>query len=136
MAGFMGTALKVTWSWSGGTLPLADDYRTFNYTPSVAAIDDSAGADAAMSYVKGITSGALSWAGKIQSGSVAAYASAMAAGNVGTVTFYPQGLAAGQYRGTVPAWCNGFVYDIGYNDTANVSCSWMQNGLLADGTVA
>ena len=134
MAGFMGTALALDWIWASGTIAMNTDYRTFNYTPAVQQIDDTAGADIAMSYVKGLSSGALSFTGKMQAGSVSAWGSAFKEGNIGTVIFYPEGTALGKYHGTVPAIVNAMVTDMSYNDTYTVSISWLQNGTRAEGT--
>ncbi len=134
MAGYMGTALVVNWIWTGGTLAMNTDYRSFTHTPTVQAVDDTAGADAAQSFLKGVVSTNMAFSGKMQAGSLPAWGSALVEGAAGTVIFYPEGTAAGKYRGTVPAFCNGMVSELSYNDSVNVSVSWLGNGSRAEGT--
>jgi hypothetical protein len=135
MASYNGTALVLNWIWTGGTLGMNTDYRTFSYTPTIEMLEESAGSDAARLYIAGIKSGDLSAGGLMQAGSLPAYGSALIEGAAGTVIFYPEGTANGKYRGTIPAMCGGMNTNMAYQGLTEWAVTWTQNGARTEGTV-
>jgi hypothetical protein len=134
MPAFAGTSLKVNWIWASGTLAMDGDYRTFTYTPSIDLFDQTAGADTSRSFVNSYKAGEASFAGLLQSGSAPAWGSALVEGNAGTIIYYPEGTANGNWRGTVPAISLGMAQNLQYNALVETSVSWTQNGARTEGT--
>lgn len=134
MASYVGSSLIVKWAWASGTLQMDVDYRSFNYTPSINLFDQTAGADANASYLVGFANGQANCSGLLQAGSMPAYASALKEGNTGTIIYYPEGTANGNYRGTVPAISQGLAQNYAYNNLVEFSSSWQQNGVRTEGT--
>jgi hypothetical protein len=135
MAAYSGSALQVVWNYSGGSLIMEADFRTFTYTPAVDLYEQSAGADVAKSYLSGIKSGQASFSGVEQAGSFATFGSLCGEGVVGTIVYKPEGTAAGKLHGTIPAICMGYSYNQQYNNVVEVSVNWTQNGARTEGTL-
>lgn len=137
MGAFVGSALAVQWvtaTW--GTLDLAVDFRSFNYTESSNFIEETAGAATSQEWILSFRAGNASWGGVMQAGSLPLYGSALSAGNDGTLRWAPEGTAAGKYHGTVRAYSQGLVHNYAYNGIPEVTCSWIQNGARTEGTAA
>jgi hypothetical protein len=135
MAEYSGTALQVIWSYSGGSINMHTDFRTFTYTPAVDLYETTAGADPAKTYLAGVKSGQASYNGVDQSGSFATFGTFLIEGAIGTIVYKPNGTAGGQYHGTIPAIVMGVSYNNPYAGVTEVSVAWTQNGLRVDGTL-
>jgi len=136
MAEYSGTALQVVWNYSSGSINMHTDFRTFTYTPTVDLYEKTAGADAAKTYLAGVKSGQLSFSGVDQSGSFGSFGTFLTEGVVGTVVYKPNGTAAGEYHGTIPAIVMGVSYTNPYAGVTEISVSWTQNGARTEGTLA
>ena len=69
MAGYIGSALVVTWIQSAATTTLTGDHKSFTYTPSINLVDETAGADANKNYLAGVKDGNATYNAVLQSGS-------------------------------------------------------------------
>lgn len=134
MTAYSGSAFLGTWTCSAGTVAFNTDYRTFSYTPSVDFYEETAGADTAKSYLAGLKDGAASFAGVLQSGSLPAWGSMFAEGQVGTIIYQPEGTGAGKYIASVPAYSQGIKFTSAYNGLVEVNIDFKQNGAYAKGT--
>lgn len=127
MAAFSGSALNLSWVWSGGTVALAGDFRNFEWTPSLSLIETSAGADTFREFISSIgEAGALSYTAVMQSGGTALIA-ALASGNAGTLVYSPSGTATGQPKSTIPAISRGVGYTQPYNEVVEMKVEWQQS---------
>jgi hypothetical protein len=123
-----GPSMVLTWTYvigtTAGTSTLAADYRTCTFTPSIAYVDASAGADTWTSRMTGIKDATVSIELVAQTGGTALYA-ALQPGQMGTLTIQPEGTATGKRKITFPSYCDGAVAAHPYNDilTLNVGFS-------------
>jgi len=127
MAAYSGSALSLSWIYSGGTVALNGDYRQCNYEPSVAMINTTAGSDANEEYIAGVKGGQASFSALMQANGTAMF-TALAEGTSGTLKIYPEGTAAGKPSITIPAISQGVRWNIPYNDAVEISVTWTQNG--------
>lgn len=135
MSAYAGSSLVVQWLSSSGTATLTGDFRTFSYTPAVDLYEQSAGADAAKTYLPGIKSGNCSF-GAVMQASGTTLTNALVEGTEGTIYVGPEGTVAGKQKLTIPAIAGGVTYNIPYNNVVEVSVSWTQNGSRTDGVWA
>jgi len=128
---FTGKDLVVQWAYSSGTVNgtvnLETDYRTLSYTPDVEMHDQTAGSDAAKTYITGIVDGQISWGGLLQSAD-STLKTALQEGVSGTLVISPEGTASGKAKITIPAISKGLKYNIQYNNLTEVTCDFQQNG--------
>jgi len=134
MASYVGSSLVVNWWYTTGTIAMQGDYRTFTYTPSVEYYDETAGADTARQRIKGFKDGQAQFSGLLQAGSALAWGTAFVEGASGTLTWGPEGTAAGKWVGTAGFLSNGIVQNITYNDLTEVNITFQQNGPRTEGT--
>lgn len=136
MASALGSAVVIRWMWgSTGTILLNTDYQSFDYSPSIEQLDDTAGNDTARTYIQGFKSGVANYSGYLQQGSAPTWGSALIEGQVGTLEWNPEGTAAGKIKQTIPAFCtSGFKTSAPFDRQISVSLSWQQNGSRTDGT--
>lgn len=134
MPSYTGQNLVLQWVWASGTINMNTDYQTATYTPSVELLDDTAGADTARTYIAGLKNGVLAYTGLMQAGSLPAWGSAFPEGQIGTAYLSPEGTAAGKFKQTIPAICQGMVNNFGYQTQVSTAISWQQNGSRTDGT--
>ena len=133
MPAYIGSSCIVQWVCSGGTVLINTDFRNFNYDPNVDYKEQSAGADAAKSWLAGIKSGKASLTAIMQAAGTG-ITTPLAEGNVGTLIVGPEGTASTKQSITIPAISDGCPYKIPYNDVVEISPSWTQNGSRVDGT--
>ena len=127
MAAFSGSAMYLGWVWSGGTVTLHGDFRQFDWTPSLALIESTAGADTFREFLPGIgEGGAISLSMVMQAGGTALIA-ALARGNVGTLLYGPEGTATNKPKSTIPAISKGPAYSQPYNDVVEFKVEWNQS---------
>ena len=126
---FVGSALYAQWITSAATIQLNTDFRTWSYTPSIAFIDATAGADQNMQRVNSFKDGQLT-CDMLQLDNVAsATVAAFDEGQIGTVIWGPAGTAAGKMKYTAPFICNGMAQSQPYNDVVTISVGFQQNGV-------
>jgi len=115
----------------GGTTVLTGKFREQSLTPSVALIDQTAGADATKSYIPNVTDGQYSLSCLAQTGG-SAFVNAMVAGAQGTLVLGFEGTAAGKPKKTIPVISLGAKLDMPYNDVVTVSVDFQFNGAVVD----
>jgi hypothetical protein len=127
MTAFSGSALYLTWIYTGGSVSLTGDFRQFDFTPSLSLIDSTAGADTFREFIPGIgESGALSFSAVMQAGGTALI-QLLATGTQGTVVYGPEGTAANKPKITIPAISKGPAYSQPYNDVVEFKVEWQQS---------
>jgi len=132
MTAYTGKDLTFSWIWSGGTVSVEGDYRSVDYTPSIEMYDQSAGSDAAKTYITGQTDGSINLSALMQTGGTALKA-ALKEGNSGTIILGPEGTVATKEKITIPAISQGAKMNYQYNALVELSCSFQQNGVRVDG---
>lgn len=126
MAAVSGSALYLSWVYSGGTVRIDTDYRQFDYAPTLSIIDASAGADTFREYIGGIgEGGAISVSCVLQSGGTALI-SALAKNTPGTLTYAPSGTATGQPKFVIPALSKGPAFSQKYDDVIEMKVEFQQ----------
>lgn len=137
MSRYTGIELVVRWIYSGGTVNLTGDRRTFTTSESVDDADATAGtvtyrdhlptfvdATATLEMLDNTATGAT--------GGTAIWA-ALAPRTSGTVEWSPQGTASGEPKWTAPAYVQTRDRDIPYDDVVSISIDWQ---LTAEPTLA
>ena len=129
MAAFSGSALYLAWIWSGGTITLHGDFRTFDWTPTLSLIDASAGSDSFREYISGIGEGGdINFSAVMQQGGTALI-TALARGNAGTLLYGPEGTATNKPKSTIPAISKGPAYTQPFDDVVEFKVSWQQSAV-------
>lgn len=132
MAEFTGSALVLSWIWSGGTVSLNGDYRTCSWNPTVAYADMTAGSDTHVGRLTALKDSTAAVTLVDSSPGTATYA-ALNPGVAGTLIIGPEGTATGKRKITMPAFCDGAVPSYTYNDTTTLSVNFTGNGAFTDG---
>lgn len=133
MAEYAGSATVTQWIWSGGTLTLTAEERKVDVSPTVERYDSTAGPSANKERIVGVGDCTITWDGVAQDGTTAgtlagtAYATALKAGNIGTVIVAPYGTATNSLKYTLPAICLGAQVALPYADVAELSVTWEGN---------
>lgn len=131
---FAGSSLVVVWTTSSGTTTLSGDFRNFVYTPSVAFIDSTAGADTAVQRIQSFKDGNVTLDMLMLSNMGTSMPAQLAEGSIGTLTWGEAGTAAGMPKVILPAISQGMSRTSPYNDVVTISANWLQNGARTDGT--
>jgi hypothetical protein len=119
--------MYLAWVGSGGTTTLQGDFRQFDWTPTLALIDSTAGSDSFREYISGIGEGGdISLSCVMQTGSTALI-SALARGAAGTLLYGPEGTASGKPKSTIPAISKGPAFSQAYDDVVEIKLSWQQS---------
>lgn len=101
-----GPTMVLTWVYSGGTISLAGDYRTCDWSPSIAYEDVTAGSDTQIGRLTTLKDATCSVTILTQTGGTAIVA-AFQAGQAGTLTIQPEGTASNKRKITFPSYCDG-----------------------------
>lgn len=126
MTAFSGTSLYLAWVYSGGTITLQGDYRSFNYAPAQTFIDATAGADSFREFLSGVGEpGDCSWSSVMQQ-SGTALITALARATSGTLLVGVEGTSTNKPKIIIPAISKGPNFNAKYNDIVEFSCSWQQ----------
>lgn len=133
MAEFTGSALVVSWIYSGGTVDLSADFRTLDWQPTTDFADSTAGSDTTRTRLATIKDATAAYAGVGQTGGTVV-AAALAPGTSGTLIIGPEGTASGKRKITFPSLSQGAQYSIPYADVVTLSCSFVANGAWTDAT--
>lgn len=126
MSEFTGKDMYATWAWSGGTISLHQDFRTFSWNPSKVLHDVTAGNDAAQQQITGIQNATASIGLIAQAGGTALIA-ALAFGNKGTLTVGVEGTVAGKPKIILPAMAQGAVTSAPYDGVVEITCEFVQD---------
>ncbi len=127
MAEYSGSALYLEWIYSGGTVNLTADSRTFSSSVTIELYDSTAGSDAYKTFVTGMRDSVISTTLVTQSDGTVLL-DALFAGTSGTVRVSPEGTASGKRRELYPAISQGVVRDEPYNNVVTYQISWQGNG--------
>jgi hypothetical protein len=127
MPAFSGSAMYLAWIWTGGTVPLNTDFRKFDWSPSLAMIESTAGPDSFREYIAGIGEGGdISLEVVMQSGGTAML-TALARGNAGTLLYGPEGTVTGKPKSTIPAISKGPAYSQPFDDIVTLKVTFQQS---------
>ena len=132
MAEFIaGPTMVLTWTQAAATTLLAADYRACTWTPTVAYVDSSAGSDTHITRLAALKDStcAITLVGQTAG---TAMATALAVGNVGTLTIQPEGTASGKRKIIMPAICDGAVMEFPYAEIVAISVGFTGNGAFTD----
>lgn len=127
MAEYAGSALYMQWIYSGGTVVLSGDFRTFSSQPSVDLYEATAGADTHKSFLPGVKNATLQTGLVAQSDGTALLAS-VREGTQGTLVVSPEGTASGKLKETYPAIAQGPQRTQPYNNVVEYAITFQQNG--------
>jgi hypothetical protein len=133
MPAYVGSIAVLQWVQAAATTTYNTDFRSITYAPSVALVDETAGADANKLYLAAQKDGKLDFKGVYQSTGTTNWFAANE-GNVGTLLFSPEGTAAGKQKFTIPAISMGGNLNVPYDGVVELSISWQQNGARTEGT--
>lgn len=131
---FVGSSLYAQWVYTSGTIQLETDARNFNYTPSIAFVDATAGADQNIQRANSFKDGQITCDCLMLNTMASATAAAFDEGTGGSVIWGPAGTAAGKLKYTVPAISMGMTQSVPYNDVVTMSLTFQQNGVRTLGT--
>ena len=127
MTAFSGSALYLAWVHAGGTAVLNTDFRQFDWTPSLALIESTAGADSFREYIPGIGEGGNISLTMVMQSSGTALISALARGTQGTLVYSPEGTATGKPKSSIPAISKGPAYSQPYDDVVEFKVEFQQS---------
>ena len=129
----MGQAGTIQWITSGGTFAMNADFRTVNFTPSVAYADVSAGNDTQVGRLPTLKDAVASISLVKQAGGTALVAQ-LQPGQAGTLIIGPEGTATGKQKITLPAYCDGAKTGAPYADVATLDVGFSGSSVLANFT--
>lgn len=127
-----GSTMVLTWTYSGGTIALAGDYRTVTWSPSIAYVDSSAGSDTHVQRLTALKDSTASVTLVAQTGGTAIQ-NALQPGVGGTLVIQPEGTATNKRKITFPCYCDGASVDFPYAEIVAISCGFTGNGAFTDG---
>ncbi len=128
MAEFLaGPTMVMTWTYSGGTINLAADYRTCTFSQTVGFEDITAGSDTHIGRIPTLKDATAQIELLAQTGGTAIQA-ALQAGVPGTLVIQPEGTAANKRKITFPAYCDGAVPQFPYANAVVMTCGFTSGG--------
>ena len=128
-----GPTMILQWIWSGGTISLNADYRTFSWNPTIAYEDVTAGQDSQVGRLTTLKDATAAVELVVQTGGTA-MAAAMAAGVGGTLICGPEGTATGKRKITFPCYSDGAAFAAPYANVATLSCGFTGSSVLGNFT--
>ena len=131
MAEFTGSAMILSWIYSGGTVVLNGDYRTCSWNPSVGNAETTAGADTHQTFLPTVKNATASVGMVLQVGGTAMI-TALGAGNSGTLIIGPEGTATGKPKITFPCFSNGAKYTFPYAGTVEFTCDFTETAAYTE----
>jgi hypothetical protein len=127
MAEYTGSGLVLSWVYSGGTVSLGGDFRTFTFNPTVDMIDTTAGSDPSRTFIPSYKTVACSVGLVAQTGGTA-LEDALQAGNFGTLTAQPEGTASGKRKYVIPCYSMGAQFTFPYDNLVEITCDFQPSG--------
>ena len=123
---FAGSALYLAWIYSGGTVALNTEFRTFNWSPTLNFIDATAGAD---TYERILASygvgGDIAFSMLAQTNGTAIL-TALARATKGTLIYAPAGTANNAVSYSIPAYSQGPSWNQPFNDVVEITNNFRQ----------
>lgn len=127
MAEYAGSQLWLSWVWSGGTVSLNGDFRTFSTSPEVELYEQTAGSDAYKTYIAGVKTATCEVSLVAQAGGTA-LAAALREAVPGTLIVGPEGTATGTIKETYPCFSMGLRRTQPYNNVVEYNVTFQMNG--------
>ena len=136
MARFVGKDLAVTWAYTGGSVALEADFKSFKVSEEVQDADSTAGDDTHAGHLPTFTdaSAEIEMLGTTNSGTL--HWSRLAPRTEGTVYWYPEGTASTKPSHYAPAYIQSREREYPFDDVAAVTVGFQCQGDITDGTVA
>lgn len=126
-----GPTSVMQWVYSGGTIALNGDYRTFSWNPSTDYAEVTAGQDTHKGRLPTLKDATASITLVVQT-SGTAIATALQPATAGTLIYGPEGTAVGKRKITLPAYCDGAKVEFPYSDVAVITCGFTGSSTLAN----
>lgn len=126
-----GPTMVLTWVYSGGTVSLAGDYRTCDWSPSITYEDVTAGADTQIGRLTTLKDATANVTILQQTGGTALVA-AFQPGQAGTLTIQPEGTATNLRKITFPSYCDGIQTAHPYANVAVHTLGFTGSSTLAN----
>jgi hypothetical protein len=127
MTDVTGKNLAVNWIYTGGTISITPDYRSFNMSDNVDMAETTAGSDADKTYIATIKDSTVDLSFLYQSKGTA-LDSALAVSTAGTLQVYPEGTATGNPVITYPAIVSSYKKAVPYNEVVAVDVTFQKSG--------
>lgn len=127
MADYTGQGLYAAWIYSGGTVVLSGDYKSFSDNPSVGLADSTAGADTDRTYIPTVRDATIDFAALHQSGGTVLKQS-LREGTQGTLILAPEGTIAGKPKETYPAISMGAKMNYPFDNVVEIAVTFQRNG--------
>lgn len=108
---------------------ISGDYRKFDPGDGIGTVDQSAGADAAETYLPTLTTGDATYAALLQADGSEVY-TALAPGGEGTLEWAEEGTADAKMRHWVNAIVTGRKQSIPYKDVIELSATFLYSGTV------
>ena len=134
MSEYAGSAMSLDWIYSGGTVGLEADYRTFNWAPTLNYIDATAGQDTFEVLLDSFGTGPEITCTLVAQADGTALLTALARQTAGSLVYGPEGTATGKTKYTIPATSAGPQWSQVFNDVTEITAQWRQTSVEA-GTV-
>ena len=125
-----GPTMVLTWTYSGGTISLAGDYRTCDWNPSITYEDVTAGSDTQIGRLTTLKDATASVT-VLQQTSGTAIVAAFQPGQAGTLVIQPEGTATNLRKITFPAYADGISTSHPYANVAVHTLGFTGSSTLA-----
>jgi len=129
MAEYAGSAMHLDWIYSGGTVSLRADFRTFNWSPTLNWIDATAGQDTYEVLLASYGTGADITCTLVAQASDSTVLVSLDRETAGTLLFSPEGTASGRYKYTIPATSAGPQWSTPFDDVTEITANWRQTSV-------
>ena len=136
MTRYTGHNLAVWWVYSGGSIALDADFRSFTVSEEVNDADSTAGDDTYAGHLPTFTDASADFEAVGTTNSGTTHWSRIAPRTEGTVYWYPEGTTSALPYHYAAAYIQTRDRDYPFDDVATVSLTWQFNGAITDGEVA
>ena len=135
MARMTGAALAVCWTYSGGSIWLNDDFRSFDVSRDVNDVDSTAGDDTYAGHLPTFAdaSADLNMLGTTSMGT--AFFTHLAPRTEGTVYWYPEGTAVAKPKHYAQAYIQTFNDTLPYDNVREIDVTFQFMGAPTDTVV-
>lgn len=130
--GYDGGNMDLQWIYSGGTVAINADFKTFVYTPSIQLLDQSRGADVAKRYLANLYDGQATLT-TINPVGGTIISQALKEGTSGTLIYGREGTVTGKIKYTIPALSKGAKMTEPFADLVTLDVDFQQNGVRVEG---
>ena len=126
MTEFARSAAYLGWVYSGGTITLHADMRTFDWTPTLNFIDATAGQDTYENLLPSYGVGGDFSAELLAQAGGTVLAAALDRQTKGTVIYGPEGTATGKLKYSIPSYSQGPQWSSPFDDVTTITANWRQ----------